>query len=370
MKIYTCLLVLLSSLARLDAAEIHFYLGTYTDQSGSKGIYEGSLDEDTGKLGPITLAAPASDPSFLTLSPKGDFLYAALEHWDKGEAGAFRRTGDGKLTPLNTQPATGADSCHVSTDLAGRNVFVANYNSGNIVRFPVQPDGSLGAEAVSIPLTGSGPNPERQQSSHAHCACPSADGNYLYACDLGSDRVWIFKLSATGDLTPNDPPFAQVPAGSGPRHLAFSGDSRFVYVASELGHNVTVFARNLANGGLKPLQTLSVLTPELSNVKAATAEVVVHPSGKYLYVSSRFCNTISVFKIVEDGKLSLIQTASAQVQGPRSFAIDPSGRWLIAGGQDDNRIVELRIDPATGRLSTTRESAQVGSPVCVLFQGR
>jgi 6-phosphogluconolactonase len=260
------------------------------------------------------------------------------------------------------------DSCHVSVDPGGRKVFIANYNSGSIDCFRIVVGGEVSQETQEIPFVGSGPNAERQQAPHAHSVSVGPDGTRLYACDLGSDKVWIFKITDAG-LIPNDPAFAQVPPGSGPRHIVFSRDGHFAYVASELGHCVTAFARNAADGGLTPLQTISVIPPELAGEKAATAELALHPSGKWLYVSNRFCNTLSVLQVGADGKVSLIQSVPALVKGPRSFAIDPGGRWLIAAGQEDNRIAELKIDPATGLLRVTTEAAQVGSPACVLFEG-
>ena len=368
MRIFTGLFLFLFAARQLGAAETRFYLGTYTDQPGSKGIYEGSLDSETGKLGPITLAAAATDPSFLALSPRGDSLYAALEQWNKAGVAAFHRGADGALTPLNTKSMVGAGTCFVSVTPDGQEIFAANYNSGNVAGFAVGAGGAIGEQTASITFTGSGPNKERQQSPHAHSIYASPDGRYVYACDLGTDRVWIFRSTAE-KLLRSVPAYVHVPPGSGARHLAFGADGRFVYVSNEMGHSVVVFSRNMANGGLKLIQALSVLPAEIPPQGVGTAEIVVHPSGKWIYVSNRGCDTISVLEIGKDGKLALIQSVSALVKGPRSFAIDPSGRWLIAAGQNDNRIAELKIDPATGLLSATTESAPVGSPACVLFEG-
>jgi 6-phosphogluconolactonase len=360
--------MLLFALASASAKEIHFYLGTYTDQSGSKGIYEGTLDEDTGKLGPLTLAAPASDPSFLAWSPDGNCVYAALEDWRTARVEAFRRETDGSLTALNTRTMTGSGTCFVSCDPIGPRLFAANYNSGNIVGFNLERSGAIGPTTALRTFTGSGPNAQRQSSPHAHSVYPGPDGRCVYACDLGTDKVWIFDVSLTGVLRPNQPPFARVPPGSGARHLAFSADGKFVYASNEMGHSVTVFARDSATNGLDPLQTISVLPAAIPEKGVTTAEIVLHPSGKWLYVSSRGCDTISVLEIGADGKLTLIQSVPALVNGPRNFAIAPGGKWLIVGGQNDNRIAELKIDPATGLLTATQESEKVGSPVCVLFE--
>jgi 6-phosphogluconolactonase len=367
MKISTGLLLFLFAVLRLSGAESRFYLGTYTDQPGSKGIYEGSLDSETGKLGPIMLAAAATDPSFLALSPKGDDLYAALEQWNKAGVAAFRRGADGALTPLNSKVMVGAGTCFVSVAPDGSEVFAANYNSGNIAGFAVGAGGELGEQTASVTFAGSGPNKDRQQGPHAHSIYSSPDGRYVYACDLGSDRVWIFRR-AGGKLLRSVPAYVHVPPGNGARHLAFGADARFVYVSNEMGHSVTVFSRSTANGGLKMLQSLSVVPANVPTAGVGTAEIVLHPSGKWIYVSNRGCDTISVLEIQKDGKLRLIQSVPALVHGPRSFAIDPGGHWLVTAGQNDNRIAELKIDPGTGLLNPTAESAQVGSPACVLFE--
>jgi 6-phosphogluconolactonase len=345
-----------------------FYIGTYTDHSSSKGIYQGSLDSVTGKLGRIVLAAAASDPSFIALSPDGQTLYAAEELPDAGRVQAFRRTNDGSLFALNRRSAGGQATCHVSIDPSGRDVLVANYGSGTIACFRIRKDGAIGFRTARIRFSGSGPNEDRQQGPHAHCIYASPDDAFVYACDLGSDRIWIFKFDAArGRLVAHDPSWAQVPPGSGPRHFFFSRDGKFVYVTNELGHSVTVFARNSSIGNLTWLQTI-VIPSEKSGQKSSAAEIALHPSGRWLYVSSRGSDTLSVFATRPSGRLRLIQAVCAGVKSPRSFAIDPLGRWLVAAGQDDNRIAVLRIDARNGELSATTHSARLGSPVCVLFE--
>jgi len=350
------------------AKEVSFYVGTYTDHSTRQGIYRGMLDTDTGKLGPLTLAAQVKNPNFLALSPDGKFLYAAEGVAHQQMVGAFAVEADGSLLALNEEPSGGEDTCHVAVDRTGRNVLVANYGSGSIACFRIKPDGSVGERTALIAFTGSGPNQARQKSPHAHSIYVSPDNAFVYACDLGTDRIWIFKLDAAhGTLTPNDPPSAQVPPGAGARHLVFSRDGRFVYVANEMGLSVTVFARNISDGSLTPLQTVPTLPPGTPAKDATVAEIALSPTGQWLYVSNRGCDTISVFAIDADGKLTLMQNAPALVKMPRHFALDPAGQWLITAGQKDNRIAVLKIDPKTGQLSATDQSATVGSPVCVLF---
>lgn len=347
-----------------------FYVGTYTDRSGSQGIYQASIDSVTGELGPITLAASVADPSFIALSPDEGNLYAVQELSGTGRVQAFRRGADGGLIALNGRSADGKGTCHLSLDPSGRDLLVANYETGSIACFRIQADGAIGDRTSLIPFSGSGPDAGRQRGPHAHCIEASPDDAFVYSCDLGSDRIWIFRFDAArGSLVPDKPPWVQVPPGSGPRHLVFSHDGRFFYVSNELGRSVSVFARDPVTGSLAPMETIN-LPAAGSGGNAIPAEIALHPGGRWLYVSNRGSDTLSVFAVRPSGRLTLIQNVDAGVKSPRSFAIDPTGRWIIAAGQGDNRIAVLKIDPQSGKLSAPVFSARAASPVCVLFAKR
>jgi 6-phosphogluconolactonase len=351
------------------AAPERFYLGTYTTHSTSQGIYTDTLDPDTGKLGPLVLAVKASDPNFLALSPDGKFLYAAQGLDNQGAVAAYAVQSDNSLKLINQQPSGGTATCHVSLDATGRAVFVANYSTGNIASFPIGADGSISPAASTIKFTGSGPNKGRQSAPHAHSIYVSPDNKFVYSCDLGTDHVWIYQLdAATGVMTPANPPFAMVPPGSGPRHLTFAQGGNVVYVVNEMGASVSRFTRDAATGALTLVDTVSCLPPEISpGPKITAAEIALHPSGKWLYVSVRGDETMAVFSVDATGALKLIQNIPPGVKQTRQFAIDPSGKWLITAGQADNHLAVLKIDPSTGQLSATAESVSVGAPVCVLF---
>ena len=349
------------------AADATFYLGTYTRPGKSQGIYVGTIDTGSGKLGPLKLAAEAKNPSFVALSPNGKFLYAAMEA-EGGAVGAFAVQPDGTLRALNQASTGGAGACHVSVDATGHTVLAANYGGGSIAAFPAKPDGSLGERSAFVQFTGTGPNAKRQEKPHAHSIYTDAANKFVYSPDLGTDNVWIFRLDAAkSTLTPTEPPSGKVPPGSGPRHLAIHPNGKFAFTCNEMAMTATAFNRDPATGALKEIETVSTLPAGTATKGFSTAEVFCHPTGKWLYVSNRTHDTIALFSIADDGKLKLIENAPAGVKVPRGFAIDPSGRWLIAGGQDDNRIAVHRIDPATGKLTLTSETAEVGSPVCVLF---
>ncbi len=348
----------------IPAPAADFFIGTYTSEAGSRGIYRAALNSETGRLSAPILAGAATSPSFLARSPDGKMLYAAIEAGD-GAAAAFRVEADGKLTRLNQKPTGGKGSCHVSLDRAGGCVFVADYESGSVAVFKVGADGSIGERAASIAFEGSGPDADRQKTPHGHSVSASPDNRFVYACDLGTDKVRIFKLDAgAGKLTPADPPFAMVPGGAGPRHLAFGANGAFAYVANEMGRSVCVFRRNAGTGALTLAQTLSLGAP---SKHVSLAEIALHPNGRWLYVSSRGDDAITVLAVAPDGGLAPVETASGGVRGPRSFAIEPGGRWLVVAGQNDDRIVSVPLDPATGRLGPVADEKRVGAPVCVIF---
>jgi 6-phosphogluconolactonase len=365
--------LLLVSLASLHAADLTFYVGTYTGSSGSKGIYKCTLDSETGKLGPVELAAAANSPSFLAITPDGKFLYAGSD--DKGgSAIAFRVEKDGNLALLNQQVAVkGGGVAHIWYDIPTHDVLTASYGGGSIAAFQTKPDGSLTERTAFEQFEGTGPNKDRQEKPHAHSIYTDDAHPFVYACDLGTDKLWIFKLGDKGALTADDPAFATVPPGSGPRHLAFSPNEKYVYVANEMGHTVTAFTVDLKTGALTQFQDISALPAGFDyKGEMTTAEIFCHPSGKWLYVTNRDVgaqghDSIAVYSIADDGKLTWIQDVPSPVKIPRGFALDPSGKWLVVAGQNDNKISPLKIDQETGKLTATDQVVQTGSPVCILF---
>ncbi len=365
MKFLLFFLLSITPVVSVPAAESLFYVSSIVPSTG-KGIYLGGIDTETGKLRPLTLATAATEPNFLVLSSNRKFLYGCHDT----TVVSLTVKPDGTLTALNEQPTGGEGACHVALAHAGRHLLVANYSSGTIACFGINADGSIEQRTAMSTFTGSGPDPKRQTKPYAHWISTDAADKFVYSCDLGSDKVWIFHFDpAHGTLTPSDPPFAQVPPGSGPRHLAFSAKGDFAYVANEMGNSVTAFSRDAVRGTLTALGTISDLPAGTSTQGSTTAEIVHHPSGKWLYVSIRGCELISVFVISADGHLKLIQSLPSVAQFPRSFAVDPSGRWLISAGQKGNRLAVFKIDQTTGQLTTTDQSAEIENPTCVLFVG-
>jgi 6-phosphogluconolactonase len=351
------------------------YVGTYTNTvRESKGIY--AYRFSAGQLTPVGaegLVAETPNPSFLAVDPSHHFLYAVNESipdQKDGTVSAFsidRKTG--ALTFLNAVPSGGAGPCHLSVDHTGKYVLVANYDSGSVSVFPVLPGGRLGGSSAFVQHTGHSINPERQQGPHAHEILPSPDNRFALVADLGLDQLLVYRFDATqGTLTPNNPPYASVEGGSGPRHFVFDRTGKFVYLVNEMHSTVTVFSYNAANGTLQELQTVSALTKNSIPENTTAAEIELGPSGRYLYTSNRGDDTITVFSIDPvKHTLTPVQHAPTLGKTPRGFAIDPTGTYLLAANQDTDNMFVFDIDPTTGQLAATGKVLEVPSPVCVVF---
>jgi 6-phosphogluconolactonase len=350
------------------------YVGTYTGPK-SKGIYKLTMDPQTGALSKPELAGEMKDPSFLAIAPDGKHLYAIGEVNEfkgkkAGEVAAFAiDPASGMLKLLNEQSAGGPGPCFIIVDPSGRNALIANYGGGSVECVPIKPDGSLAEPSTFIQHTGSSADPGRQKEPHAHSIYPSPDNRYAIACDLGLDKLLIYKFDAAkGTLTPNDPAFGRVAPGQGPRHLSFHPNGKWVYNCNEMGLTACAFNWDAAKGSLTEFQSIDTLAEGASRKGASTAEVAVHPSGKFLYVSNRGNNTIAIFTIdPANGKLTAAGHVPSGGKNPRDFRIDPAGKFLLAANQDSNNIVVFKIDPETGGLTPTGSIAEVGAPVCVQF---
>lgn len=353
------------------------FVGTYTG-GRSQGIYTLKLDLSTGVLSPVTVTQGIKNPSFLAIHPNGKLLYAVSEIADldgKPTGGVTAFSIDPQtsgLTALNSQSSTGAGPCHVTVDRTGKTVLAANYGGGSVVSFPVATDGKLGPAASSIPHHGSSVNPRRQEAPHAHSINVDASNRFAVAADLGLDKILIYRLDAEqSTLTPHEPPSGALPPGSGPRHFAFHPNGKFAYTNNELTSTVTLMDWNAGQGTLTARQTVSTLPADFPQERNSTAEVQVHPSGKFLYVSNRGHDSLAIFSIdPQTGELHPAGHESTGGKTPRNFGIDPTGTFVLAANQDSDSIQVFRVDLTSGQLMPVGGPVDVPRPVCIKFLAR
>jgi len=359
---------------QVPKGELLVYFGTYTGAK-SQGIYVSRLNPTTGALSAPQLAAETANPSFLAVRAQGDYLYAAneIDKFEGKAAGAVSAfaidKSSGLLKPLNQASSGGPGPAHLSLDTTGRNVLVANYGGGSVAIVPVGADGKLGATTSFIQHTGSSVNPDRQKEPHAHQIIVDPSNRFAYVADLGLDKVMIYRFDAAAHtLTAATPPSAALKPGAGPRHAAINAAGSFAYVIDELDCTITVFARDAASGSLTEVQTVSSLPPGVSLQRGfSTAEIMLSPSGAFLYGSNRGHDSISVFAVDKaSGKLTYVDNTPTQGKTPRGFGIEPGGGYLLAGNQNSDSVVVFRIDRTTGKL-TAGATISVGAPVDVKF---
>jgi 6-phosphogluconolactonase len=356
----------------LDLQEYIVYVGAYTSNA-AKGIYAFRFQPSSGKTTAIELAAETANPSFLAIHPTKRLLYAANEvsnyEGRNGFLSAFAIDGKtGRLSFLNKVPSGGSDPCHVAVDKSGKWLLAANYSSGSVAVLPIGQDGTLGKISALIQHSGSGKDPRRQEGPHAHSVNLSPDNRFLLVSDLGLDKIMIYRFDAAkGSVKANDPAFVGVSPGSGPRHLAFHPQGRFVYQINELNSTLTSFAYDPVRGSLRDIGTISTLSAGFSG-RSSTAEVEAHPNGKFVYGSNRGHDSIAVFAVKEsEGVPVLIGHVPTQGKNPRHFAVDPTGNFLFAANQNSDQVVLFRIDRETGMLTPTGDVLSIPTPACVIF---
>jgi 6-phosphogluconolactonase len=349
------------------ARDCFVYFGTFTDAS-SRGIYVSRLNMDSGNVSSPELAVAADSPNYLAVSPDGHFLFAVtrVDGNDPGSVASFSIDGKtGALRRLDIK-SSGGGPCYVGDDAEDHCLLTANYGGGTVKSFHLNADGTF-TDSTVIQHSGSSVNAARQAGPHPHCFVPAPGGQFALACDLGLDKVMVYKVNpANAALTPNDPPFAAIAPGSGPRHIAFSPDGKTACVISEMACTVTVFDWDGKRGRLTQRQSLSLLPPGQYKDTFTAAEIAWRPDGRFVYATVRTHNSISVLA-VKRKKLSLIQNLPCGGDFPRGMGIDPSGRWLLIGNQKSKTVTVFGINARTGMLTPTGQVLDVGIPVDVKF---
>jgi 6-phosphogluconolactonase len=372
-------LLALSTAARAD--DLNVLVGS--GLSGpTRGFRLTHLNTDTGTLSPPTLAVPSDHCSFFAITPDAKHLYTTNEVSTFGgvpHMGAIAAYSldpkTAQLTLLNQQPSGGESPAYISLDKTGHFVLVANYagnavpgEGGTIAVFAIKPDGSLGDRTGFDQHKGTGPNPSRQRQAYAHSIITDPSNKFALSADLGLDKIFVYKFDqTTGKIAPNDPPFAAVKAGSGPRHMSFHPTGKALYVAQEMGSMITAFNWDSDKGILTPIQEISMLPADFKGNSTA-AEIRVFPNGKWLYASNRGHDSIAQFAIDPvTFQLTFVGTTPSGGQTPRNFEFSPDLKWMLVANHGNNTLAAFKIDPATGKLTQSGTPLAIESPFCTRF---
>lgn len=363
-NVFSLFLVSIVSLAQGQNQKLPLLIGTYTNSCDSKGIYVYDFDTNTGVFVFKNATEKVINPSYLALSKDQKIVYSVNENGNESTVSSFQfESSSGKLTDLNQQKAQGADPCYVIND--DKNVIVANYSGGNIAVFGKNTNGSLTEAKQILQHKGKGIHP-RQGSAHVHMVYFSPDKKYVLSNDLGTDAVAIYEYHPNaGTEVLKLKSTVAVPSGSGPRHLTFSKDGKFVYLLQELNGALSVF--NFANGQLHKIQETTILAKDFKG-NFTGADIHISPDGKFLYASNRGeANTISIFNILKNGQLQPQSVVSSLGKGPRNFAIDPTGKFLLVAHQYSNDVVVFKRDTVSGAITDSGKRLELCSPVCLIF---
>lgn len=344
---------------------LYLFVGSYTAKE-SKGIYVYRFDTDSGNSEYVSMTE-VTDPSYLAISKDEKNVYAVTESNEKTDAvNAFsfdKKTGSLKL--INSQPTDGAAPCYISIDSDSKHIVTANYTGGSITVFNINEDGSLAPQDELHKFAGKGTDEERQTQPHLHCVRFSPDENYLFADDLGTDKIYRFKVNKSGNgnyLQPMKPEAVKIKDGQGPRHLEFHPNGNWAYLITEMGG--TIIAFNYADGNLTEFQSIVADTLQAKG----SGDIHITPDGRFLYASNRLKGDgLAIFSINQDnGKLTKIRYQETCIH-PRNFIITPNGKYLLVACRDSDAIQVFAINKNTGLLENTNKDIKLSMPVCIKF---
>jgi 6-phosphogluconolactonase len=366
-KIAFLVFILMTTDLFAQSSKEYIYVGTYTRRD-SKGIYVYEFDRSKGVLKEIQTESSLVNPSFLEIHPSGKFLYAVSEKDEMGETAAFSLDSkSGKITFINKESSKGGASCHISIDKTGKYAFVSNYGGGNLSMFPIEKTGALKPASQTIQNEGSSIDKERQNGPHVHSAFVSPDNKFLFVSDLGTDKISIYSIDTKqGKLTTAVTPFIKVAPGAGPRHLVFNPNGKYFYSAEELYSTIGVLKYDQKTGAVNIVKDSIKSLPDDFKEFNKSADIHTDPAGKFLYMSNRGMDALSIFSIKEDGaKIELIGQQEVMGKAPRNFLVDPKGEFVFVANQETDNIVIFKLDKNTGKLTYTGNQTKVPAPVCI-----
>jgi 6-phosphogluconolactonase len=354
------------------------YIGTYTHSipAGTSGrddsIFIYDLDLETGQMDQSGVVRGIVNPSFLALSRDRKYLYCTNEcleyrgHFGGGISAFSIDPTSGNLEFINEQFTEGELPCYISLDENNKFAWVANYGSGSLGVFPIDPEGGVAAARRLIVHQGSSIVKDRQESAHAHSAVLDPQGRFILTADLGMDQIQVYELdgvySGVDTKARNQIDF---PAGSGPRHIVFHPNGRWVYVSNELNSTVSFSEYHPEDGRLSARQHSSTLPKGVSG-ENYPAEIQLHPNNQFLYIANRGHDSIACFQVdPHSGMITAKGHSDTLGRWPRHFAIDPSGRILIAANQESGTVYTFWIQPETGELTPTGYRISIPSPVYI-----
>jgi 6-phosphogluconolactonase len=365
-RVLSSLLVIILS-APVMAEDMFVYFGSHG--SGPHiGFSLAHFDTETGKLTEAVFLEEAVAPAYFIIRPDGRRLYTCNSFPGSSVSAYAIDPATAKLTLLNRQPSGGGDPSYVSLDPSGRYLMVANYLGGSAAVFALRRDGSIGRRTAFVQHVGASLDPNDPRHAHAHSIRFDPSHRFVLLADLGLDKIFVYRLNPkTGALTPNDPPFATVAPGSGPRHIAFDPRDRYVYAINQTANSIVGFGWDSNRGILTQFETVSTLQKGFKGENTGS-EILMHPSGKFLYATNRGNNSVAVFSVQADtGRLTPVQYIPTQGKTPRNADFDPTGRWLLVTNKDSNNAVVFRIDQSTGQLTQNGDPISVPAPFCERF---
>lgn len=359
---------LLFSAATLPAEVVQTYFGT--TGRNTKGIYRATFDTTTGKFGAPELAAEVGAPGFLAVHPDGKKLYAAARVETGDGVAGYRIGANGALELINTALTGDGSGSHIAVHPSGKFLVTAQYGNGSIAVFPLDSEGRLGAAKVTKHQGGSRVVSPRQDVPHPHSCFFSPDGRFALVPDLGKDGIVVYRVNEQASAVETHGFIASVPGG-GARHMKFSTDGKFIHLLNEITLSVTTFAWDAAAGTAQLLQTVPALTDEAKAGEPANsaAEILVHPTGKFVYSSNRGHDTVTVYRRdPATAALTPIQVQPVRGAHPRNINLAPGGAWLLAAGQDSSTVSVHKVNPDTGKLTyQTASVINVPTPICIVF---